>query len=329
MSPHEFFAQAWDALEGALPASEVVDLGSLSLRWSAPDESWLRLLGGALNQVAGGTERGKLEIRVFTQDHLGQLPPLPVGVEEVGERGRLDNWCTSEFLAVAPMSSIHLADRRRGQALVYYCGPEDVPLWDVCAPFRLVLGFLAPLSGHQLLHAAAAALEERAVLLVGKGGSGKSSTALVSLGQDSPWRFLSEDYTLLDLETLTVRPLYRSYKVDPTVMARMRWLEDGKKLGEVDGKGCWLLPEELVLSPARCHCLVWPDRNQSESSGALSAIAALKKLAPSTLFQNPNARAEDFKAMANLCRRLPCRTLGLGDSPEPRAVEQRLLEVLS
>lgn len=329
MNPHDFFAQAWDALEGTLPASQVVELGTLRIRWAAPDESWLELLGAALNHSSPSEASGEVEIRLFSQSELELLPPLPVEVAEVKERGRLDDWCTPEFLAVAPMSSIHLADRRRGQALVYYCGQEDIPLWDRCAPFRLVLGFLAPARGHQLLHAAATALGGQGVLLVGRGGSGKSSSALVSLGPDSRWTFLSEDYTLLDQATLTVRPLYRSFKVDPTVLERMPWLRRGEMLGVVDGKECRLLPPELELPPTRCRVLVWPDRQQREPTLELSAIAALKKLAPSTLFQNPNARAEDFKAMASLCRQLPCRTLGLGDSPAPSLVEERLKETLS
>lgn len=327
MTPHDFFAHAWQATDHHLPHTRCARLGQLRLKWSCPDPTWGALVEGT---VLSGPPLADadFEVRLFGREMLPLLPPLPIQLPKVSERGRVEEWCTPDFLTVAPPNSLILADRTVGRALVFYSALPDVPIWDLCAPLRVPLGFLGPSRNLHLLHGAAVQKDKQALLLVGKGGSGKSSTALACLDPAGPFEFITEDYAAVETEKLEVHPLYRSTKVDDSAYQRMPWLQQLQPLGRQEGKDCRVLSPEHPAQGGQLRALVWPDREFGQAMSRLSTAQALKALAPSTLFQNPNSAKGDFKAMVALCRRLPCFRLGLADSPNPTEVQQRLGSLL-
>lgn len=314
-------------MEGELPLRAGGQVGGLNFSVSVPGPEWLERFDGAM-EFAPVTSDSGFELRLITHQHLQALEPLPVPWESLSQRGRVDDWCSEDFLAFAPPDAMFLVDRRRRQAIIYYESPKRVPMWDRCAPFRVALGFLGPLDGHHLVHSAALELKGKAILLVGQGGSGKSSTALVALNPESEFGFLSEDYTFVDEAENRVSPCFASFKVFPEAKERLPWLEQGQLLGEQMGKECRVLDREKLAKPCLLAAIVWPDRTSSEPISKVSKILALRKMAPSTLFQNPNPGQRDFQALTKLCRELPCFTLGLGDGPDAREVELRLRRLL-
>ena len=326
VDPSRFLDQVWTALQGRLVESSRFACGDLSVEVEAPNSSWLSLLTRAITLASDASP--DLRLRVIGREELSLLPPFPLTLAKQSSRGQIPEWCDETFLAVGAPYGLFLADRKSGRALIFYDRPSDIPTWDLCAPFRIPLGFLLPQLGYHLVHGAAVHTQYGGCLLVGKGGSGKSSSALVALSPDSRLGFLGEDYLLVEQESLTVHPFYRSLKVDAHGQNRMPWLSDFELVGEQDGKSCRLVPYEKLGPASVLKVLLWPDRESAVASSPIGRATALRKFAPSSLFQNPNAGPEDFRALVSLCRGLESFSMGLGDSPTPLLVEKRILEVM-
>lgn len=305
----------------------MLELSSVRVGVEVYGEDWLVPLRESLHaSTAWRDEPVDFTVKVVGRPQLQQLPAFPVELDRESSRGRIEPLCDEQSLAVASPHGMHLADRRDGRALVYYERPESVPTWDRCAPLRTVLGFLGPARGLHLLHGAVVGKDGSGLLLIGPGGSGKTSSALVALRRESRLGFLAEDYTAVEEASLSALPLYRSFKVGAQGLQRMPWLTSYSRLGQQDGKGCFLLPSEQVSPAVSLVGIVWPDLRGQAGLRALGRAEALKRLAPSSLMQNPNAGALDFRALAGLCRRLPSFCMGLSDHPRPFEVEERLLQ---
>src|SRR4029077_10365864 len=80
----------------------------------------------------------------------------------------------------------------------FWCSnAHELPFWEPAAPFRQVFHWWLPDRGALLLHAAAVGRTEGGVLLVGAGGSGKSTCALSCLTSDL--LFAGDDYVAVEL----------------------------------------------------------------------------------------------------------------------------------
>jgi hypothetical protein len=188
--------------------------------------------------------------------------------------------------------------------------------------------------GLQYIHAAAVGTEAGGALLVGKGGSGKSTTALTCL--DSDLTYVSDDYCLL---STTPEPraysLYSSAKLKPdnTRLPHLLPLVHNRDRAP-DEKPFVLLqqhfPEKLVSSLPIKVILVPQVTGQVDTAvRPVSAAIALLALAPSTIFQLPGATSAKFKEMAALVKTVPCYTLALGTdlAQIPQVIAQTLQEV--
>lgn len=321
-----FLARVWEALEGKLAHGARFACGDLAISVETPGLEWTELLTRALSHES--EEMPRLHLRVISREQLPLLPPFPLALAKESSRGRIPEWCDEEFLAVGAPYALFLVDRGAARALVFYDRLSAVPTWDLCAPFRIPLGFLLPRFGYHLVHGAAVHTDQGGCLLVGKGGSGKSSTALVALSPDSRLGFLGEDYLLVEEANTTVHPFYRSLKVDSRGLERMPWLAGFETVGEQDQKSCRLVPRSLLAERSRMRVLLWPDRGSLTPFTPIPRGTALRKFAPSSLFQNPNAGPEDFRALVSLGRELESFGMGLGDSPSAELVARRILDMM-
>lgn len=324
---HEFFRTAWDHLKARFGVGRFSTLvGRETLSVSVPHPDWVASLGDGLVSTAPWSERACLEVQVFCRKDLDTMPDFPIALDRQSVQGRIDPWCSPDFLAIASEYGMVFADKSVNRALLYYEDLHSIPIWDQCAPFRTVIGFFSSALNAQLVHGAAVAVDGMACLLCGQGGSGKSSTAIVATESESSLQFLSEDYTLVGTD-LEVYPLYRSLKIDSRGLERMPWLADFTVLGQQEGKTCYFCPADRLAPATKLAAIVWPDRRSAQPVTPLGTMAALKHLAPSTLFQNPAASRDDFAALVTLCRSRPSFKLGLGDSPNATEVEARLTQL--
>src|SRR5205814_2337093 len=88
--------------------------------------------------------------------------------------------------------SVNVLDHDRATGVYWVQGPRLLPYWTVASPLRTLLHWWMEPRGCQLVHGAAVAVDDRALLLVGGAGVGKSSTALTCLREGLG--YLGDDY---------------------------------------------------------------------------------------------------------------------------------------
>lgn len=212
-------------------------------------------------------------------------------------------------------------DRRNKTGLFHVPDAEAMPGWEQGAPFLRILHWWASDEGLQLVHGAAVGTPDGAALLVGRGGSGKSTTALASIG--SVLQYISDDYCLLETgPTPRVHSIFGSGKADEASARRLPKLEDAFRTAYADpnGKSIIFVAEhaasDMLLSAPLKAIVVPKIAGGTECSAqALPRGEALRALAPSTMFQLPGGRAEALSRMSALLRALPCFRLKLGGDP--------------
>ncbi len=222
--------------------------------------------------------------------------------------------------AHAEGGTISLFDREAREALVLHVGRRPLPGWELAAPLRTVLHWWSESLGAQLVHAAGVGFGGRGSLLVGAGGSGKSTTALSCLaaGMD----VAGDDYLWLEGEVPPVaHALYASAKVESARLAA--WFpswhphpgggDPGEKqvlpLAALAGaRLATRLSVTSILLPRVSHV----PRPRFEP---VSPAAALLALAPSSLFQLPGGRPAHLRLLTRLVREVPAHRLHLSLDP--------------
>jgi hypothetical protein len=208
-----------------------------------------------------------------------------------------------------------------------------LPYWDYTAPFRHVLSWWLAGRGCRHVHGGAVGAEEGGFLLVGPGGSGKSTTALTSL-LDDRLRYAGDDYVAVGGEDdPVVHSLYCSGKVHREDLDRLPHLRPAlANDGRPDEKAVFFVPaafpgRSIPSFPLRA--IVLPRVTDRRAARAVPGThaAALAALAPSTIFQLHPPRREALAQMARLVRTVPTFVLELGADVETIPDELvRLLE---
>jgi hypothetical protein len=258
-----------------------------------------------------------LTLRVWDSPGASMDPPLPSVPE--GPRGAV-YYSAEGALRIAYQPGLQLLsvlDHDRGLGWFWCASAEALPYWESSAPFRQILHWWLAARNMLLLHGAAVGRPEGGVLLVGRGGSGKSTTALVCL--ESELLYAGDDYVAVrDDEAPSVFSLYCSGKLEPTHATRLSHLpepsiegdgsDDAKAVFYVrdryPDRTCESFPLRAVLAPkiGGAETRILP----------LAGGAALRALAPSTLLQLHPADSEAFGRMARLVARIPTFAFELG-----------------
>jgi hypothetical protein len=216
------------------------------------------------------------------------------------------------------MEALSAVDLGADRAWYWVADPAALPYWERAAPIRQILHWWMATRGHQQVHSGAVGTPDGGVLLVGKGGSGKSTCALSSLV--SELRYAGDDYTMVSVEPRPwVHSLYGSGKVDPENLWRVPHLEPAVSNAD------YLATEKAVVFvdqhfPDRpidgfpLRAIVLPTITGGPRTRVLptSRAAALTALAPSTVFQLHTAGGEALQYMARLVRQVPAYVLELG-----------------
>lgn len=186
------------------------------------------------------------------------------------------------------------------------------------SPLREMLHAAMKRAGMALLHAGAVGYPEGGVLMIGPGGSGKSTSTLACL--DSDLGFVSEDYTAMILgESPEACALYTSAKVNDDTLEWLPGLHSrvSQRRDAAQEKNLLFLhrirPEKMLGGcPIRAAFIV--GRNSGTGTHILPASRGetLKSLAPSTLLQMRTAGASDLAQLGQLLRGLPCYRLLAG-----------------
>jgi hypothetical protein len=218
---------------------------------------------------------------------------------------------------------LSVLDREQNLACYWIDDAEAIPYWEQGSPLQTILNWWTADHQRQYVHAGAVGTPEGGVLLVGKGGSGKSSTALACI--NSPLLYASDDYCLVSSDAEPyVYSLYNTAKLkgeadlirfphlaalvsNPEKLATekaMLFLQQHQPTKLSQG-----FPIKAILLP---KVMGRPDTTIRRAS----AGEALRALAPSTIFQLSGSGKAAFTTMANLAKQVPCYILELGTDME-------------
>lgn len=233
--------------------------------------------------------------------------------------------------------SLSVLDAERGEAWYWVSDAHRIPYWEEATAIRFLLDWWMRERGIHQVHAGAVGMAEGGVLMVGKSGSGKSTSTLACL--ESDLLYAGDDYVGVGVEPEPyVHSLYSSGKVMPDHVRRLPFLlpavsnsdQVGEEKAVVYVHEEWPLaitsgfPLKALLAPR-----VTPGLVESRIV-EISRLEGLAAFAPSTVFQMHTRAKQSLAAMSRLLEHVPCYRLELGsDIPSiPRAVEDLLERLL-
>jgi hypothetical protein len=216
-------------------------------------------------------------------------------------------------------ASLSMIDHAARTAVFWTRSPERVPYYDRAAPLRAILDWWGRHHGWHVLHAGAIGTERGGVLVIGKAGSGKSTTVLACLG--AGFLYAGDDGVAVTVSPVPfAHSLYCTAKLEPghltMALPQLTALLAGSEQTYL-GKRMFFLDRdpssELSAGfPLRAVLLPRVTGAGRASARRASSVEGLLALAPSTLFQLPGARPERLRHMAELFQRVPAHVLELG-----------------
>lgn len=337
----EYFESVYELFESARQVTGSVArsyrIGGYLVRLNFAGAALLSLTRAIEHLVTDDYESPDLTICLWDTESSGQrMIARPWQEDDFLARGVIQGYNTDRIYTAFQHGSgaVSVLDKERNTA-VFWAPDARLPYWEYGSPLRSILHWWLLGRGLQLVHAASVGNSTGGVLIGGKGGSGKSTTALACLQSDLS--YVGDDYTLLGLDAgPVVYSLYNSAKLNsdhvqrfpalaPKIANPERLAEEKALLfvNEHDAaKVTTRLPVRAILLP---RVTGLPETRLKRISVAMTLAA----LAPSTIFQLPRAGGEAFKFLAAFARQLPCFSLEAGTdlSTIPPVIERLLAEI--
>jgi hypothetical protein len=240
------------------------------------------------------------------------------------------------FASRPALGQLSAYERATARAWFWCNSANELPFWEPAAPFRQIFHWWLPDRHALLVHGAAVGRAEGGVLLVGAGGSGKSTCALSCLTSDL--FYAGDDYVAVELQPEPrVLSLYCSGKLAPDHSALLPHLPFPTFAGDgaLEEKSVFYVADRFPERMCRgfpLRAIVAPrvqgDHPQVSRRAPAQVLAAL---APSTLLQLVPARQEALSAMAALLGSIPAFGLEVGGPTAqiPPTIERLLGDVAS
>lgn len=333
----DFFDRVCDGFGRAATRSctqHTLCVGGCTIRLLIAGEGMKCLLPALAHLVISSSDReADLTLCLWDGAGNGMAPPPPPWTEaHYGPHGKVSAFSTASqrFAFDLGRGALYAWSARRKLALCWTHDARRLPAYERGAPLLPIWHWWLDGRGDLLLHAAAVGSGRGGMLIVGRGGSGKSTTALACL--DAGMGYLGDDYCAVTMDgTMQVHSLFCTGKVHRDNLHRLPHLRQVSRLEEEDKlifdlhskyaaklmRSCEL---RAVLVPALAH--------QSQTHlEPISPSQALQALAPSTLFQLTDSGPAEFERMSRLVRRFPCYRLWVGENvADIPGVLARLLE---
>jgi hypothetical protein len=258
------------------------------------------------------------------------MPDCPWDWDECVARGEIPGFGNERIKAAAyaDVGLLNMLDLQQNQGIYWISKADRLPYHEQGAPMRNILHWWMRARGLFFLHAGAIGTSRGGVLLAGKSGCGKSTTTLACL--KFGWKYLSDDYCLYDSTRLNnCYSLYNSAKLDGTQIQSfphlLKHIHNPERL-EMEKALIFLNQHnpEVLINSFEIKTIFLP-RISGKSETVVkpaSSIAALRSLAPSTIFQLPGAGDPEFRAISHLVQEVPCYWLDLGTELDamPKAI---------
>ncbi len=333
LSPQQFFAVVEGLFAQAAhrfaPIEYSYRIAGQSLRLVFASEVLRQRIAPALchnelrhNQIECETRDDELVVMLWDSASSGvEMPITPWDNTEYFVRNEIRGYSDARFRTTFHMGSgvLSMLDIESKRAILWIRDARDLPYYESGAPLLAILHAWMSTRSRHLVHAAAIGKQSGGVLLVGRGGSGKSSTALQTFG--SNLQYAADDYCIVANADSDFRAFscYSSGKVHASDVAHFGHLHSclSNQKTMHDEKALFFLGDtwrhKLIDNfPIRAILLPRVTNSGAPHFVPLSRAQALLALAPSTIFQLPNAGRETFDWLSHLVKNIPAFTLHLG-----------------
>jgi hypothetical protein len=323
----EAFVEAGEAAGGGLERDFHVGGMNLRLRFAGA-ELEPPLLRALRHLRPPRTGAPLATISVWDSDSTGVPVPLfPWRPGDVRRRGEIRGFNHARIRTVyhgdvmAPGFGFHalsMCDVASRSAIFWVQGRDRLPWTELAEPLRTALNWTLSGPTLHLVHAACVSTGDGGVLLAGKGGSGKTTTALACL--EAGFGFSGDNYVALStVGRPMAHSLFGNAKLRPEGLALLPgFAHDIEGLGE-DGEdklvvdvACrrpGLLKHEVPIEALVVPRIVPGARTRIRPG---SPGEGLLTLAPTTMFQLPGDGRPAFRTMTEFVRRVPTYVLELG-----------------
>lgn len=266
----------------------------------------------ALDGTACGRKPPPWDLPTYERRHLERLHVSSDGARLLHHNPDTTNWT--------------VFDRERRLAVTWTASADRLPDWEDSFPLRTILHWMSVGRPCCLAHAAVVEKTGRAVLLTGRGGSGKSTTTVAALF--SGMRTCGDDFVMVELAEsgAIAHCLYDTLKLDQASLQRFGELQANVANPEraADQKArvhlSDLMPDRLLQS-APLHAIVQPTITDDPlpSLRKVDPGVVLRALAPTTLFLLRGEEGILAGKLASLVRALPTWQLRLSRNPRASA----------
>lgn len=262
-----------------------------------------------------------LEILVWDQLESGihlPEPPNELFVHPNGKKYSQNTFGNYAIIYYENSTIFHLYDLVANRAVVCLKNRHKLPNYFLAAPFFEIIKLWSKKVGLHILHAGCIANSKHAIIIVGKGGMGKSTTSIQSL--IGGLNYLSDDYILVKLgDNPMAYSLFCSGKLHTNHLENFPTVSKiaFNKNKEIYDKPLMFLNEvyqKQIITNSPVKAIVAPQLNDCEESyfESLSSFETLMALAPSTILQLRLGTSDDLKIMADFTKSTACYKLCLG-----------------
>jgi glycosyltransferase involved in cell wall biosynthesis len=247
------------------------------------------------------------------------LPP-PCPHKNFTHRGDIYGAPTENILMAyhSPEAAFNLFHKQKKEAIHWVQNSAKFHYWVTSSPLRSIFGWWMEQNNGQLLHAAAVGTKNGAVLISGRGGLGKSSTAVKAL--DAGMLYLADDYLII-----RNNPEPRVYSLYSTAKIHRQELELYPRLKPAlasfinagQEKGVYFLSSNFKEQIRRSLPIVGvftPQVVDRENStlATVSGSDMLQAMAFTTTTQIPHSGEYTQSFLKELTRKVPAAKLLLG-----------------
>jgi hypothetical protein len=215
-------------------------------------------------------------------------------------------------------NALSILDRKRNLALYWTCNAHRLPNYEASAPLRTIFHWWVNQFGFQFVHSGAVGTVRGGVLLAGKGGSGKSTTALTCL--NSELLYVSDDYCLISADQIPYACcIYSSAKLNADNIQRIPYVMptiSNNDRADKEKAVFFLYPHfaKKIAGRFPVRAILLPRIVGGLKTSLIPAppVEALKSLALSTMSQLAGAGRDSLAIMNRLVHLVPCYHLELG-----------------
>jgi hypothetical protein len=276
-----------------------------------------------------------LRLRVFdSASTKTRMPGPPWSTGDYIARGEVQGFSREPYFAAFQLGSdvLSLLDTEKNIGYLWTRDAGKLPYYESGAPLRTVFFWWFRKQSIHFLHAAAIGTPEGGVLIAGKRGSGKSTSALACLNSDL--LYAGDDYVMIAQDPIPyVYSVYNSGKIDAFQLKNLPFLKDTisnsyrldteKALVFLKSK----FPDRITRGFPVVALLVPQITGQLESRIVPSSPArAFSALAPSTIFQLAGAGHQSLDFISHFVSKVPAYKLEAGTRLEeiPRLIKSLL-----